>query len=602
MQIAARTAMTHYLAKLWLILLLLGGLSVATPSLAQTPQPKLQYLVDAEQQLTLERVLEYPASAWQVVENDEASFGYTTDTYWFISHIDEAAFDRIVHIGYPLLDSVQVYFVRDGELLGQYHVGDQQPYKARPIDHKNFVFELPDRGAVTLVMRIQTESSMRFSFSVWKPVEFHQQQQYIAGSTAVYFGLLLCMMVYNFFSFGVTRDVSFLNYAAYIFSIGLLLAGLDGTGYQYLWPEWPWLQDRIVTMIGSLVFIFASQVAAQVLMTKQRGPNLHRALRLSQVVYSIIFIASLIFAYSTIIPYVLIAAVLGCTQLMITGIVLWRRGLNYARIYTLALGCLLFAISCNALGYLGWFDSIFIQRYAIMLASALEIMLLSLVLAIRFNDDRRHRLLAERRLNSELELMVQQRTQELEQALDQLRVANTELDKKSKQDRLTGLFNRGYMDEELPREIRRAKRSGQDLTLMMLDIDHFKALNDQHGHLLGDLVLTQLAELLQDLTQRGGDRVFRYGGEEFAILLPATDEIGARETANRIADAIRTMPIQYHDMQLQITVSIGIAVYYAATMEVTPEAFIGAADDALYQAKNAGRDQIRLARIEAPFR
>jgi diguanylate cyclase (GGDEF)-like protein len=224
------------------------------------------------------------------------------------------------------------------------------------------------------------------------------------------------------------------------------------------------------------------------------------------------------------------------------------------------------------------------------------------VLAIRFNDDRRHRLLAERRLNSELELMVQQRTQELEQALDQLLVANTELDKKSKQDRLTGLFNRGYMDEELPREIRRAKRSGQDLTLMMLDIDHFKALNDQHGHLLGDLVLTQLAELLQDLTQRGGDRVFRYGGEEFAILLPATDEIGARETANRIADAIRTMPIQYHDMQLQITVSIGIAVYYAATMEVTPEAFIGAADDALYQAKNAGRDQIRLARIEAPFR
>ncbi len=594
--------MTHYLAKLWLILLLLGGLSVATPSLAQTPQPKLQYLVDAEQQLTLERVLEYPASAWQVVENDEASFGYTTDTYWFISHIDEAAFDRIVHIGYPLLDSVQVYFVRDGELLGQYHVGDQQPYKARPIDHKNFVFELPDRGAVTLVMRIQTESSMRFSFSVWKPVEFHQQQQYIAGSTAVYFGLLLCMMVYNFFSFGVTRDVSFLNYAAYIFSIGLLLAGLDGTGYQYLWPEWPWLQDRIVTMIGSLVFIFASQVAAQVLMTKQRGPNLHRALRLSQVVYSIIFIASLIFAYSTIIPYVLIAAVLGCTQLMITGIVLWRRGLNYARIYTLALGCLLFAISCNALGYLGWFDSIFIQRYAIMLASALEIMLLSLVLAIRFNDDRRHRLLAERRLNSELELMVQQRTQELEQALDQLRVANTELDKKSKQDRLTGLFNRGYMDEELPREIRRAKRSGQDLTLMMLDIDHFKALNDQHGHLLGDLVLTQLAELLQDLTQRGGDRVFRYGGEEFAILLPATDEIGARETANRIADAIRTMPIQYHDMQLQITVSIGIAVYYAATMEVTPEAFIGAADDALYQAKNAGRDTIRFARIDAPFR
>lgn len=571
-------------------------------SYAQTEASQLAYLIDAEQQLNIDKAIALPQSAWQRLSDSEVSFGYTTQVHWFTAEVTAANYDRILHIGYPLLDTVDLYFVRNGEVIATQQFGDHQRYRERPIDHKNFVVELPDQQALTIFMRVKTESSMRFSFELWKPVEFHQQQQYIAAATAVYFGLLLCMMVYNFFSFAVTRDVSFLNYAAYILSIGLLLAGLDGTGYQYLWPEWPWLQDRIVTMIGSSVFIFATQVAAQVLRTKQRSPNLHRALRIAQGVYSVIFLASLMFAYSTIIPYVLVATVLGCVQLMVTGIILWRRGLNYARIYTLALGCLLFAISCNALGYLGWFDSIFIQRYAIMLASAIEVMLLSLVLAIRFNDDRRHRLLAEQRLTSELEQMVQQRTHELEQVLEQLRIANTELDKKSKQDRLTGLFNRGYMDEELPREIRRAKRNGQDLTLMMLDIDHFKALNDDYGHLLGDTVLTQLAELLQQFTQRGGDRVFRYGGEEFAILMPGTDEAGARETAMRLAEVIRSMPIQHRSMQLHITVSIGIAVYYAATTEVTPEAFIGAADDALYRAKNAGRDQIRFARIEAPFR
>lgn len=587
---------------MWCALVSLSiGLSVPA-SQAQTATTQLRYLVDAEQQLNIDKVIALPISAWRNAPDNEISFGYTTQVHWFAADVSAANHDRILHIGYPLLDTVDLYFVRQGEVIKQQQLGDLQRYSARPIDHKNFVVELPDQQALTIFMRVRTESSMRFTFELWKPVEFHQQQQYLAAATALYFGLLLCMMVYNVFSFGVTRDVSFLNYAGYILSIGLLLAGLDGTGYQYLWPDWPWLQDRIVTMIGSLVFIFASQVAAQVLRTKHRSPNLHRALRIAQGVYSIIFLSSLLFAYSTIIPYVLVAAVLGCTQLMITGIILWRRGLNYARIYTLALGCLLFAITCNALGYLGWFDSIFIQRYAIMLASAIEIMLLSLVLAIRFNEDRRHRLLAEQRLNSELEQMVQQRTHELEQVLEQLRVANKELDKKSKQDRLTGLFNRGYMDEELPREIRRAKRNGQDLTLMMLDIDHFKALNDEHGHLLGDAVLTQLAELLQQFTQRGGDRVFRYGGEEFAILMPGTDESGARETAMRLAEVIRTMPIHHRSMELHITVSIGIAVYYAATTEVTADDFIGAADEALYRAKNAGRDQIRFARIEAPFR
>ena len=570
-------------------------------SYAQSEPTQLSYLVESEQPLNLDKVMALPTSAWQTVEDNEVSFGYTTQVHWFTAQFNAATHDRVLHIGYPLLDDLQLYFVRNGQVIAEQRLGDHQPYQQRPIDHKNFVVELPDQQALTVYMRVRTESSMRFSFQLWQPIEFHQQQQYLAAATALYFGLLLCMAVYNCFSFGVTRDVSFLNYAAYIVSIGLLLAGLDGTGYQYLWPDSPWLQDRIVTMIGSLVFIFATQVAAQVLRTRERSPNLHRALRIAQGVYAIIFSASLLFSYSTIIPYVLVAAVVGCIQLMLTGIILWRRGLNYARIYTLALGCLLFAISCNALGYLGWFDSIFIQRYAIMLASAIEIMLLSLVLAIRFNDDRRHRLLAEKRLNSELEQMVQQRTQELEQALEQLRVANVELDKKSKQDRLTGLFNRGYMDEELPREIRRAKRNGQDLTLMMLDIDHFKALNDEYGHLLGDAVLIKLAESLQNFTQRGGDRVFRYGGEEFAILMPGTDEAGARETAMRLAEVIRSMPIEHRAMQLHITVSIGIAVYYAATTEVTPEAFIGAADDALYRAKNAGRDQIRFARIEAPF-
>lgn len=568
---------------------------------ANHQHPSLSYLADPQSQFTLAQVLQQPHQAWQRLQGDEVSFGYTPSSYWFRTELPAVAHERLLHIGYPLLDDLRVYYLRDGALIGSIAVGDQQRYHARPIDHKNFVLEVPDRGAMTVILRVRTESSMRFPFEVWRPIEFYQQQQYLAAATSLYFGLLLCLMVYNLFSFLVTRDFSFVNYAAYILTIGLLVAGLDGTGYQYLWPNWPWLQDRIVTLIGSLVFVFATEVAAQVLNTQQRSPRLHRGLRIAQGVFLGIFAASLYFAYATIIPYVLVVAVVACCYLLFTGIYLWRQGLTYARIYTLALASLLFAISLNALGYLGWYDSIFIQRYAIMLASAIEILLLSLVLAIRFNEDRQQRLRAEQQLTSTLESMVQKRTAEVELALEQLRLVNLELEQKSKQDRLTGLYNRGYLDEELPREIRRARRSGLELTLMMLDIDHFKQLNDQHGHLLGDQVLIRLAQELQTLTQRGGDRVFRFGGEEFAIIMPGTDEQGARDFALRLAAQVRTMQVKTSVGVLQITVSIGIAVYYAATIEVTPEAFLEAADSALYRAKNAGRDQIRLARIEAPL-
>ncbi len=536
----------------------------------------------------------------QLAPGREVSFGYTPHTYWFKAEIPAVDADRILYLGYPLLDSVNIFFVRNDEVIDTYHVGDRQPFDKRPVEHKNFIVPLPDRQAVEVYLKVRTESSMRFPLEIWQPLEFMQEQQYLVAATALYFGLLYCMAIYNLFSFGVTRDPAFLKYSAYIVSIGLLLAGLDGTGYQYIWSEWPWLQDRIVTMIGSLVFLFASMVAAQVLQTRKRSPGLHKGLVLLQFIYGVIFILSLILSYAALIPFVLTLSVIGCCYLMIAGAVLWRRGLTYARIYTLALGSLLFAVICNALGYLGLLESVFVQRYAIMIASAIEIMLLSLVLAIRFNEDRRERLIAEQQLNTQLEEMVGQRTAELEAVMGKLREANSELEQKSNEDRLTGLYNRGYLDDELPLEIRRAQRNKQSLALLMMDIDHFKPINDEYGHLVGDEILIQLSELLKGTCKRAGDRIFRYGGEEFVILMPVTDEAGAKEIGERLATTIREHVFSTEQGMMRITASIGIAVYHPSVYEVSETELLAVADDALYRAKRAGRDTVRAARVATP--
>ncbi|MGI0153661.1 sensor domain-containing diguanylate cyclase [Pseudidiomarina sp. WS423] len=583
-----------------LVLLLIIGVAVTAVKAQPTPPKPLQvvkptiYYQAETNTTTLLGLLQQPAAAWQQMPAGEAvSFGYTPQAYWFKVSVGANDADRILYLGYPLLDSIDVYFVQAGQVLSQVSMGDQYPFAQRPIHNKNFVVPLPTHAAHDIYLRVQTESSLRFPLEIWPPLQFMEFHQYQVAATGLYFGLILCMVFYNLFTYLVTRDRSFLNYSAYTLSVGLLMAGLDGVGYQYLWPGSVWIQDRIVTMIGSIMILFATLVTMGVLQTKQHSARLHRVLRFFMALYGVIFLLSLILPYAVLIPFVLGFAVICCGFLLSCGIILWRRGLIYARIYTFALGGLLAAISINALGYLGLFESVFVQRYAIMAASAFEVLLLSWALALRFNESRQEQLGLKEQLNHQLEDMVTKRTQELKQVMLRLQKANQELEQKSNEDGLTGLYNRRFLNQEFKREFRRSMRSGRELTLIMLDIDHFKPLNDSHGHLVGDQILIELAQVLRQLLRRASDTVYRYGGEEFVVLLPDTDEIGARDIAMKIAEKVRQHAFDTDQGEMRITVSMGVAVARPGVYD-QPTQLLAAADEALYRAKAAGRDQIRV--------
>ncbi|MTV40733.1 sensor domain-containing diguanylate cyclase [Duganella radicis] len=164
-------------------------------------------------------------------------------------------------------------------------------------------------------------------------------------------------------------------------------------------------------------------------------------------------------------------------------------------------------------------------------------------------------------------------------------------------DGLTGIANRRHFDVAMEKEHRRAKRGGTPLSLLMIDIDHFKPYNDHYGHQKGDQCLIQVATALAGMLKRPCDLMARYGGEEFAMILPETDP----EQAWRMAESIRAraealaIPHQRNsDPSRLVTVSIGIATQPAAA-PVAIEALIGAADRALYQAKRGGRNRIAAA-------
>jgi diguanylate cyclase (GGDEF)-like protein len=175
---------------------------------------------------------------------------------------------------------------------------------------------------------------------------------------------------------------------------------------------------------------------------------------------------------------------------------------------------------------------------------------------------------------------------------DELRERNAELNRLSRADALTGLFNRRHLDESLDREYADARRYVQPLCVLLFDLDHFKLVNDTHGHPAGDAVLRSFADRLVGQL-RAGDTAGRWGGEEFLVILPRTDLDGGLEVAERIRAATAAEPVVVEGSTIAVTVSGGCALGPGNSVQ----ALVDLADNCMYQAKVAGRDRIVTATL-----
>jgi len=163
-------------------------------------------------------------------------------------------------------------------------------------------------------------------------------------------------------------------------------------------------------------------------------------------------------------------------------------------------------------------------------------------------------------------------------------------------DGLTGVNNRRCFDQQMEAEWNRSARSGVPLSMLMLDIDYFKKFNDTHGHLNGDIALKTVADVLVDTMKRGTDYVFRWGGEEFVVILPETPISGAAKVAERIRANIEKTPVIIGMEKVHITASVGVAsiVPDPATYPKGTEEFCESIDQALYRAKRNGRNRVEV--------
>ena len=190
-------------------------------------------------------------------------------------------------------------------------------------------------------------------------------------------------------------------------------------------------------------------------------------------------------------------------------------------------------------------------------------------------------------------------------AEDALHAAKHELTRMAYRDPLTDLFNRRFFNEQFSRELDRARRNQHPISVLLLDLDHFKAYNDQYGHTAGDTCLVEVARRMAGSVYRPADTVARLGGEEFAVLLADTERAGAEQVAHRIRHALHESPMLHEKSPLgRVTASIGVATLSTAASVTSVELMLGEADQALYRVKDQGRDGVMhfddLAAAEPP--
>ncbi|WP_166838393.1 GGDEF domain-containing protein [Rheinheimera pleomorphica] len=200
-------------------------------------------------------------------------------------------------------------------------------------------------------------------------------------------------------------------------------------------------------------------------------------------------------------------------------------------------------------------------------------------------------LLRRQKAAAELESQLRSHSFELQITLDELADKNQLLLAQTQLDALSGIYNRSYFDQQMRSELKRSRREQRSLALVLLDIDHFKHINDKHGHLAGDQAIKFVAQLIRQQLKRPADKVCRYGGEEFALILPNTGLPGAQQLAEQIRQQLSQSTLTVSEHHFSLNISAGCYAAVPGTQSDNDE-FIALADLALYRAKAAGRNQV----------
>ncbi len=564
--------------------------------------PYVRYYHDREATATAPEVFaRIGGGGFAPLPNGNPAFGFRTGAFWFHARIVNESPDEprwLLLQEYALSDHVDVYLrYPDGRLWHQAG-GDALPFAARSIRYRqpNFMLNLPVGQPVDVLVRVESQSSMQVPLWLYTPPAFVELSRDAQLAIGIYYGILLALFVYNLVLWLSLRDASYGWYLLHICGFGLVLFTLNGLGFEYLWPRSTWLADKSVPVSICLAVVGMQQFARTFLELPRRWPPGNWVSLGFIAFFALLGVASFWLPYRISTPIASRMVIFGALWVAAVSVVLLRRGYAPARLLVIAWAMFLVGTMMVALLAFGVLPHNFLTEYGVQIGSALEMLLLSVALGYRYASLRNENERIVGETNVRLERQVAERTQALTGALAQLEDAHARLRESSRRDNLTGLYTRSHFREAFEQKLGDAQASGRPTTLLMIDLDHFKSINDQYGHLVGDDCLRWAARCIGNALRPYPALVARFGGEEFIVALPGFGLNEAVGVAERLRDALRNSPCESRGRAIPLSASIGAhQLLPADDLASSIDAALQAADEALYSAKAGGRNQVRTS-------
>jgi len=538
-----------------------------------------------------------PENAWKQLPLARTNYPAVSSGYWLrftVTGLAARAGPTFVQLAYPHLDYVDFYALNDGEILSSYSTGDRYDFDTRPVDHRDFVFPISsgDLDTVEIYLRVETSGLYRLPLTVTDELGLERNDKLIYLFYGVLFGVFALMILYSTTLLIKLRERVYFYFLLFVIAAALLRACFEGLAFQYLWPQSPQFANQLLLLLSNVIPLLGVMFILCFLDIGRSGNQFEKALRpISCVLVAANILVGLGISYSLSLTINFAVTLLAVMASLYLGFKAFQRGQRAAKTFLIAWGGLLVFILIFGLYSAGYFDDGFITENALALGSLFQLTVLSLSFAARINEQKDRRIIAQKeslrsqkQLTEELDHLVEARTRELEKANEQLRQLTVT-------DSLTGLSNRRHFQQVLTSEFRKAFWEAKDLCIIMLDINHFKQINDTYGHQIGDESLAYVASCISDGIRKPSDLAARIGGEEFACLLPGVDLDSAMGVAERIREIVSTPFTLSGGVTMRLTASLGVASLTSDKAE-SGEALLQTADQRLYRAKHGGRDRV----------
>ncbi|MEM0911634.1 MAG: diguanylate cyclase [Pseudomonadota bacterium] len=598
--------------------------SLSAPNDDKSIELHKAFFTDTASSLSVEQVMNKDASSFVAYEQQARVM--FNESLWFKATVPLALDNdqRLIEITNSSIDDIQVWFISNStqEIVASHLSGDSLDYYQRPVLHEAFLFPVPSTSEqLTLLLKVTSAGALEVQTRVWDKLDFiayDGANKFFVGAFAgaMLVSLLLCGMLYVF-----TMDQKSLVFAAFLFCTTVALLAAHGILFKFIWPESVWLQARATIFFAAAAAAVFIQYSISELSIKSHSNVLYRILLAFKILLIIFAVYSVVLPNALLMIGVALITAIAYSTLFFAVLKLSMSGLVPRNLYSVALASLFITIGLIALDNYGFLEIGTRPINVLIVGVLIKTMFMTFGLATSIAYQ--HRLdtiietnepisrtpletsseQAQSNTNSSddeftqtLEYKVDERTLELEIALRELSDVNKELERLSSTDALTDVMNRRFFDKRLLAEARRSRRERTMLSVAVFDIDFFKKINDEHGHMAGDECLKQFAQVLKQNIKRPADVICRYGGEEFVVIMPATDLDGAVELMEKVRSDVERLSVEFERSTITFTVSIGLTSKVLDNEE-EKDAVVTFADKLLYQAKASGRNKL----VAKPF-